>query len=78
MHISKLGKGKRVAKVEDVVNVGDKLRVEIADISADNRGKGQKISLILVDEEGAAAADSNADAPAESETAPADAAPANS
>ncbi|RUP32219.1 MAG: polyribonucleotide nucleotidyltransferase [Mycolicibacterium sp.] len=78
VHISKLGKGKRVAKVEDVVNVGDKLRVEIADISADNRGKGQKISLILVDEEGAAAADSNADAPAESETAPADAAPANS
>ncbi|BCI82070.1 polyribonucleotide nucleotidyltransferase [Mycolicibacterium sp. TY66] len=78
VHISKLGKGKRVAKVEDVVNVGDKLRVEIADISADNRGKGQKISLILVDEEGAAAADSTADAAAETETAPADAAPANS
>ncbi|MFL0291327.1 polyribonucleotide nucleotidyltransferase [Mycobacterium sp. SMC-18] len=78
VHISKLGKGKRVAKVEDVVNVGDKLRVEIADISADNRGKGQKISLILVDEEGAAAADTTADAAAESETAPADAAPANS
>ncbi|MCX8561460.1 polyribonucleotide nucleotidyltransferase [Mycolicibacterium mucogenicum] len=79
VHISKLGKGKRVAKVEDVVNVGDKLRVEIADISADNRGKGQKISLILVDEDGAAAADSNAaDAGSESETAPADAAPANS
>jgi polyribonucleotide nucleotidyltransferase len=79
VHISKLGKGKRVAKVEDVVNVGDKLRVEIADISADNRGKGQKISLILVDEDGAAAADSNAaEAGADSETAPADAAPANS
>jgi len=46
VHISKLGKGKRIAKVEDVVNVGDKLRVEIADI--DNRGK---ISLILVTEE---------------------------
>lgn len=45
VHISKLGNGKRVAKVEDVVNVGDKLRVEIADI--DNRGK---ISLIPVDE----------------------------
>jgi polyribonucleotide nucleotidyltransferase len=53
--------------------------VEIADISADNRGKGQKISLILVDEDGAAAADSNAaEAGADSETAPADAAPANS
>jgi polyribonucleotide nucleotidyltransferase len=46
VHISKLGKGKRIAKVEDVVNVGDKLRVEIADI--DKRGK---ISLVLVDEE---------------------------
>ncbi|MUL67275.1 polyribonucleotide nucleotidyltransferase [Mycobacterium sp. CBMA 234] len=77
VHISKLGKGKRVAKVEDVVNVGDKLRVEIADIAADNRGKGQKISLILVDEEGAAAA-STEPAAAESETAPADAATANS
>ena len=46
VHISKLGRGKRIAKVEDVVTVGDKLRVEIADI--DNRGK---ISLILVAEE---------------------------
>ena len=42
----KLGRGKRIAKVEDVVKVGDKLRVEIADI--DNRGK---ISLVLVAEE---------------------------
>jgi polyribonucleotide nucleotidyltransferase len=49
VHISKLGAGKRIAKVEDVVNVGDKLRVEIADI--DNRGK---ISLIVVVEEEAA------------------------
>ncbi|HVV09564.1 polyribonucleotide nucleotidyltransferase [Amycolatopsis sp.] len=46
IHISKLGNGKRIGKVEDVVNVGDKLRVEIADI--DNRGK---ISLVLVKEE---------------------------
>ncbi|MCP2256910.1 polyribonucleotide nucleotidyltransferase [Streptoalloteichus tenebrarius] len=46
VHISKLGNGKRIAKVEDVVKVGDKLRVEIADI--DNRGK---ISLVLVPEE---------------------------
>ncbi len=52
MHISKLGNGKRIAKVEDVVNVGSKLRVEIADI--DNRGK---ISLIPVEDaaEGSAA-----------------------
>jgi polyribonucleotide nucleotidyltransferase len=48
VHISKLGRGKRIAKVEDVVKVGEKLRVEIADI--DNRGK---ISLVLVAEEGA-------------------------
>ncbi|GAA4619232.1 polyribonucleotide nucleotidyltransferase [Saccharopolyspora hordei] len=46
VHISKLGNGKRIGKVEDVVNVGDKLRVEIADI--DSRGK---ISLVLVDDE---------------------------
>ena len=46
VHISKLGQGKRINKVEDVVKVGDKLRVEIADI--DNRGK---ISLVLVSED---------------------------
>ncbi|MEV0359908.1 polyribonucleotide nucleotidyltransferase [Nocardia sp. NPDC050697] len=51
VHISKLGNGKRVAKVEDVVNVGDKLRVEIADI--DNRGK---ISLVPVEDSAEAAA----------------------
>ncbi|WP_290055105.1 polyribonucleotide nucleotidyltransferase [Amycolatopsis solani] len=55
VHISKLGNGKRIAKVEDVVNVGDKLRVEIADI--DNRGK---ISLIVVKEDEAPAADAPA------------------
>ncbi|MCK2200410.1 polyribonucleotide nucleotidyltransferase [Corynebacterium callunae] len=46
VHISKLGNGKRVEKVEDVVKVGDKTQVEIADI--DNRGK---ISLVPVVEE---------------------------
>ncbi|MEV6623959.1 polyribonucleotide nucleotidyltransferase [Amycolatopsis sp. NPDC051106] len=50
VHISKLGNGKRINKVEDVVNVGDKLRVEIADI--DNRGK---ISLIVVKDDEAPA-----------------------
>jgi polyribonucleotide nucleotidyltransferase len=65
VHISKLGRGKRIAKVEDVVKVGDKLRVEIADI--DNRGK---ISLVLVAEDEAAEATSDA--------APADAAAATS
>ncbi|MCV7226426.1 polyribonucleotide nucleotidyltransferase [Mycolicibacterium komossense] len=65
VHISKLGRGKRINKVEDVVKVGDKLRVEIADI--DNRGK---ISLVLVAEEGEAAEPSQPEAaPAEAATA---------
>ncbi|OBI63669.1 polyribonucleotide nucleotidyltransferase [Mycolicibacterium fortuitum] len=72
VHISKLGRGKRIAKVEDVVKVGDKLRVEIADI--DNRGK---ISLVLVDEEQAEQA-GNADGAVEGTPAPAEAAPAES
>jgi polyribonucleotide nucleotidyltransferase len=50
VHISKLGNGKRINKVEDVVNVGDKIQVEIQDI--DQRGM---ISLIPV----------SSDAPAE-------------
>jgi len=37
LHISKVGDGKRVEKVEDYLNVGDKVEVEIADI--DQRGK---------------------------------------
>jgi polyribonucleotide nucleotidyltransferase len=45
VHISKLGNGKRINKVEDVVKVGDKLRVEVVDI--DNRGK---VSLVPVAE----------------------------
>ncbi|MCU1624387.1 MAG: polyribonucleotide nucleotidyltransferase [Frankiales bacterium] len=44
VHISKLGNGKRIGKVEDVVNVGDKLQVEITEI--DQRGK---ISLTPVE-----------------------------
>jgi polyribonucleotide nucleotidyltransferase len=65
VHISKLGRGKRIAKVEDVVNVGDKLRVEIADI--DNRGK---ISLVLVAEDDTAeGASSDAPVPADAATA---------
>ncbi|OIN81137.1 polyribonucleotide nucleotidyltransferase [Mycobacterium malmoense] len=73
VHISKLGKGKRIAKVEDVVHVGDKLQVEIADI--DKRGK---ISLVLVADEDSADSSAPADAGAPQEAAPADAATANS
>ncbi|AGF72717.1 polyribonucleotide nucleotidyltransferase [Corynebacterium halotolerans] len=46
IHISNLGGGQRVEKTEDVVNVGDKLQVEIVDI--DSRGK---ISLVPVTED---------------------------
>ena len=61
VHISKLGNGKRIGKVEDVVKVGDKIRVEVTDI--DNRGK---ISLVPVQEDTAPAADRTpADAPVE-------------
>src|ERR1700760_4559555 len=71
VHISKLGRGKRIAKVEDVVNVGDKLRVEIADI--DKRGK---ISLVIVEEDAGPSGDGE---PAASpETAPVDAATTSS
>lgn len=72
VHISKLGRGKRINKVEDVVKVGDKLRVEIADI--DNRGK---ISLVLVAEDSDAAEASPAPADATDVTTDTGAAPAD-
>ncbi|GAA0800785.1 polyribonucleotide nucleotidyltransferase [Spirilliplanes yamanashiensis] len=50
LHISKVGDGKRVDKVEDFLNVGDKVEVQIADIDA--RGK---IYLDKVRPEGAEA-----------------------
>jgi polyribonucleotide nucleotidyltransferase len=67
IHISKLGRGKRIGKVEDVVNVGDKLQVEIAEI--DQRGK---ISLVLVDED-APASDAPATGAPDSDVEPANA-----
>jgi polyribonucleotide nucleotidyltransferase len=73
VHISKLGGGKRIGKVEDVVNVGDKLQVEITDIDA--RGK---ISLVPVSTDNAAeggdadgAKPAGGEAPAEAAAAPA-------
>ncbi len=47
VHISKLGRGKRIDKVEDVVNLGDELEVRVDDI--DQNGK---LSLSLVGDEG--------------------------
>ncbi len=61
LHISKLralSGGKRVENVEDVVSVGQKLQVEIAEI--DDRGK---LSLIPVVEESAEAADAETEQP---------------
>jgi polyribonucleotide nucleotidyltransferase len=59
VHISKLGGGKRIGKVEDVANVGDKMQVEITDIDA--RGK---ISLVPVAEGDAGGAEAPAEAAA--------------
>jgi polyribonucleotide nucleotidyltransferase len=47
LHISKLGGGKRVDRVEDVLNLGDEVQVRVDDI--DNSGK---LSLSLVGEDG--------------------------
>ena len=51
LHISKVGDGKRVEKVEDFLNVGDKVEVQIAEIDArgkvylDKVGSGQERRL---------------------------------
>jgi len=69
VHISKLGGGKRIGKVEDVVSVGDKLQVEILEIDA--RGK---ISLGPVADN---AGDNGASSNGSPESVPADAASAS-
>ena len=59
LHISQLRKlagGKRVENVDDVVKIGQKIHVEIAEI--DQRGK---LSLIVAEEEGAAQASAESD-----------------
>jgi polyribonucleotide nucleotidyltransferase len=58
LHVSQLRKiagGKRVENVEDVVKVGDKLQVEIAEI--DQRGKLSLIPVIDTPAEDAASTD---------------------
>jgi Polyribonucleotide nucleotidyltransferase (polynucleotide phosphorylase) len=67
VHISKLGSGKRINKVEDVVKVGDKIRVEVTDI--DNRGK---ISLIPVEDADNGSAPENGTAPVAEAAEPAE------
>ncbi|WIM95389.1 polyribonucleotide nucleotidyltransferase [Actinoplanes oblitus] len=60
LHISKVGDGKRVDKVEDFLNVGDKVEVQIADIDA--RGKIYLDKVRPEGEEAPAAAPAAADA----------------
>jgi polyribonucleotide nucleotidyltransferase len=66
LHISKLGGNKRVERVEDYLNVGDKVEVEIVDV--DNRGKVY-LDLVKPEEEQAeqAAEPAAEAAPAKSE-----------
>jgi polyribonucleotide nucleotidyltransferase len=49
VHISKLGRGKRISSVEEALNTGDKLMVEIDSIETDNMGR-TKVSLKPVGE----------------------------
>ena len=50
LHISKMGRGKRIDKVEDVFSLGDEVEVRVEDI--DNSGK---LSLALAGDDSAAA-----------------------
>jgi polyribonucleotide nucleotidyltransferase len=67
LHISKLGRGKRIDRVEDVLDLGDEVTVKVDDI--DNSGK---LSLSLVGEEGEDGGSGNGDRP---ERAPRERAP---
>jgi polyribonucleotide nucleotidyltransferase len=61
LHISKLGGGRRIDRVEDVLNLGDEVEVRVSDI--DNQGK---LSLSLTDESAAEAlGDDDGSAPAQ-------------
>jgi len=54
LHISKLGRGKRIDRVEDVLNLGDEVTVRVDDI--DNSGK---LSLSMAGDEPAPSGDSS-------------------
>ncbi len=68
LHISKLGSGKRIDRVEDVVDLGDPVKVRVDDIDPNG-----KISLALVEELAPKASDGGAGA-GSSATADSDAA----
>jgi polyribonucleotide nucleotidyltransferase len=66
VHISKLGRGKRIERVEDVVDLGDDIEVRVDDI--DPQGK---VSLSLVGDDNGDGGDSGGDdAPRERSAAP--------
>jgi polyribonucleotide nucleotidyltransferase len=66
VHISKLGRGKRIERVEDVVDLGDDIEVRVDDI--DPQGK---VSLSLVGDDDGDGGDSGGDdAPRERSAAP--------
>jgi polyribonucleotide nucleotidyltransferase len=56
LHISKLGRGKRIDRVEDVLDLGDEVTVRVDDI--DNSGK---LSLSLVGDDDGASGDGSGD-----------------
>ena len=56
LHISKLGRGKRIDRVEDVLDLGDEVEVRVDDI--DNSGK---LSLSLVGDEAEGTGDAAGD-----------------
>jgi len=58
VHISKLGGGKRVDKVEDVVKQGDTLRVRINEVRPDG-----KLNLVPADGNGSGGSDDDAGDP---------------
>jgi polyribonucleotide nucleotidyltransferase len=59
VHISKLGRGKRINRVEDVVDLGDEIEVRVEDIDPNG-----KVSLTPIgDDEGAASGDDTGPAP---------------
>ncbi|WP_242454535.1 polyribonucleotide nucleotidyltransferase [Bailinhaonella thermotolerans] len=63
LHVSQIRKlhgGKRIENVEDVMNVGDKIQVEIAEI--DQRGKLSLVPVEVVEQEAGAAAPADAEA----------------
>ncbi|GII60523.1 polyribonucleotide nucleotidyltransferase [Sphaerisporangium krabiense] len=61
LHVSQIRKlhgGKRIENVEDVMNVGDKIQVEIAEI--DSRGKLSLVPVEVIEKEAAAKAEGGA------------------